>query len=111
MRWLLTRSERRFHTISDGSSDGPFLDAPTGRQGRRGCFRRQGQSFVASCDGCLQEASAVSIRSLMGRAMGRFSMLRRGDKVAVGVSGGKDSLSLLHAMVAYKKRAPFPYDL
>src|SRR5262245_14830225 len=48
---------------------------------------------------------------LMGRAMGRFSMLRARDKVAVGVSGGKDSLSLLHAMVSYKKRAPFPYEL
>jgi tRNA 2-thiocytidine biosynthesis protein TtcA len=47
----------------------------------------------------------------MGRAMGRFSMLRPGEKVGIGVSGGKDSLSLLHAMVAYKKRAPFPYDL
>ncbi len=48
---------------------------------------------------------------LMGRAMGRFSMLRPGDRVAVGVSGGKDSLSLLHAMVAYRKRVPFPYEL
>jgi len=48
---------------------------------------------------------------LMGRAMGRFSMLRPGDRVAVGVSGGKDSLSLLHAMVAYRRRSPFPYDL
>jgi tRNA 2-thiocytidine biosynthesis protein TtcA len=47
----------------------------------------------------------------MGRAMGRFSMLRSGDRVAVGVSGGKDSLTLLHALVAYKKRAPFPYEL
>ena len=47
----------------------------------------------------------------MGRAMGRFAMLRAGDKIAVGVSGGKDSLSLLHALVDYRSRAPFSYQL
>jgi tRNA 2-thiocytidine biosynthesis protein TtcA len=51
------------------------------------------------------------VLDLIGRAMGRFSMLRPGEKVGIGVSGGKDSLSLLHALVAYKKRAPFPYEL
>lgn len=51
------------------------------------------------------------VLDLVGRAMGRFSMLRPGDRVAVGVSGGKDSLCLLAALVAYRTRAPFPYEL
>src|SRR5688500_29438 len=51
------------------------------------------------------------VLDLVGRAMGHFSMLRAGERIAVGVSGGKDSLCLLHALVAYRRRAPFPYDL
>jgi tRNA 2-thiocytidine biosynthesis protein TtcA len=52
-----------------------------------------------------------AVLDLVGRAMGRFSMLEAGDRVAVGVSGGKDSLCLLHALVAYRRRAPFPFDV
>jgi tRNA 2-thiocytidine biosynthesis protein TtcA len=51
------------------------------------------------------------VLGLIGRAMGRFAMLRPGDRVAVGVSGGKDSLCLLDALLAYRTRAPFSYDV
>jgi len=43
--------------------------------------------------------------------MGRFAMLRPGDRVAVAVSGGKDSLCLLHALAGHRRRAPFAYDI
>ena len=39
-----------------------------------------------------------SIEEKTSRTMSRYSMLKYGDRVAVGVSGGKDSLSLLYVM-------------
>lgn len=45
------------------------------------------------------------------RADQDFGMIRAGDKVAVGVSGGKDSLLLLYAMALYRKFCPEPFEL
>ena len=52
-----------------------------------------------------------SLLSAAGRAIGDFNMIRAGDRVLLGLSGGKDSLSLLHVLLELQQRAPIKFDL
>jgi tRNA 2-thiocytidine biosynthesis protein TtcA len=45
------------------------------------------------------------------RAVGEFSLITEGDKVAVAVSGGKDSRALLELLLAHRQRARYSYQL
>lgn len=47
----------------------------------------------------------------VGEAIGRFRMIREGDRVAVGVSGGKDSLTLCEVLLRLKERAPIRFSV
>jgi tRNA 2-thiocytidine biosynthesis protein TtcA len=47
----------------------------------------------------------------VGEAIGRFRMIRDGDRVAVALSGGKDSLTLLHALLVLRDRAPVQFSV
>jgi tRNA 2-thiocytidine biosynthesis protein TtcA len=47
----------------------------------------------------------------VGEAIHRFKMIRDGDRVAAAVSGGKDSVTLLEALLLLEKRAPVRFSV
>src|SRR5690349_13317025 len=47
----------------------------------------------------------------VGEAVARFRMIRDGDRVAVALSGGKDSVTLLEALLLLQKRAPIDFTV
>ena len=47
----------------------------------------------------------------VGEAVGRFKMIRDGDRVAVALSGGKDSATLLEVLLLLQKRAPIDFSV
>jgi tRNA 2-thiocytidine biosynthesis protein TtcA len=51
------------------------------------------------------------IRSLMGKAIHRYGLIEDGDRILVGVSGGKDSLTMLDLLHERAKRVPVRYEL
>ncbi|MDD4980743.1 MAG: ATP-binding protein [Candidatus Omnitrophica bacterium] len=51
------------------------------------------------------------ISKRVGRAIMDYQMLSEGDKIAVAVSGGKDSLTLLRLLVDRQKFVPIKYEV
>lgn len=51
------------------------------------------------------------LMSYTRRAIDDYDMIAPGDKIAVGISGGKDSLTLLYALHGLKRFYPKPFEI
>ena len=52
-----------------------------------------------------------SLRRKIGRAISQWQMISGGDRILVGLSGGKDSLILLHALHDLQHRSPVKFSV
>lgn len=52
-----------------------------------------------------------SITRLVGKAIGDFDLIERDDRVLVALSGGKDSWTLLYALMDLQRKAPVNFDI
>ena len=51
-----------------------------------------------------------ALRRKIGKALAKFKMIEKSDNILVGLSGGKDSLILLHALHEFAKRSPVKFS-
>jgi len=59
----------------------------------------------------LNNAHFRKVKRLTGQAVGEFNLIEQGDRIAVAVSGGKDSYALLHLLHQLRRRAPINFEL
>ena len=49
--------------------------------------------------------------SLMRKGIEKYKLIKNGDKIAVGISGGKDSLTLLKLLAEFRRFSPQKFEL
>jgi hypothetical protein len=55
--------------------------------------------------------TASKIQKSVGAAVRDFAMIKDGDRVLIGISGGKDSLTLFHILRNLQRKAPIKFDI
>src|SRR4029077_14725585 len=78
---------------------------------RSGSIRASG-TFPGDCPAIINSVDLEkTLLRKVGEAIERFKMIRHGDRVAVALSGGKDSATMLEALLLLQKRAPIDFTV
>ena len=67
--------------------------------------------FVLFAVDKVQDVYKRQLLSLTRQALDTYGLIQDGDRIAIGVSGGKDSLTLLHALHHLRRFYPEKYEL
>jgi len=59
----------------------------------------------------IRDKRYTKMKNAIGRAIADFGLIEEGDRIAVGLSGGKDSWTLLHMLEELRRRAPINYEV
>ena len=51
-----------------------------------------------------------TLQRKVSKAIHQYKMIRDGDRIAVGVSGGKDSLTLLDVLLQLQRKSPAKFS-
>src|SRR4051812_280353 len=83
------------------------------RRTARRARSRSRSTGAAPCEWCNRARMDLKKRLLRdtGRAIADFDLIAEGDRILVGISGGKDSFTLLYLLQQLQKSAPIDFSL
>ncbi|CAD7946974.1 unnamed protein product [Amoebophrya sp. A25] len=99
--------ERRRAAPDGGASSSTSL-APTSTSLVREVNGRLIQRYATTA---LYPKVPKTLRASVGQAIKDFGMIQPGDRLLIGLSGGKDSLTLLHTLMCIQKCSPVSFSI